>query len=122
VQRVIRADDERMDTSHAVAVLEKVCQQLEPLGLPLAEATQFLIRLPQHGVVYQATAFVTTRSPCQAWGARLQKKEQPPRVLRPLFGTVRLTSPRLYHCRCQTHPTPPCRPLTALLTESTTPL
>src|SRR5262249_46457206 len=41
--------------------------------------------------------------------------------LHTLFGTVRLPSPRLYHCRCQTHTTSTFRPLTELLIESTTP-
>jgi hypothetical protein len=121
VQLVICADDGRTDTSHEVAVLEKDCQRIEQLGLTLAEAKQLLTRLQQYMVAYQATAFVTTRSHCQACGARLQRKEQTTRVLRTLFGTVRLTSPRLYPCRCQTHATTTFRPLTALLTESTTP-
>jgi hypothetical protein len=43
------------------------------------------------------------------------------RTVRTLFGTVVLTSPRLYHCRCQARTTTTVRPLTALLTESTTP-
>jgi hypothetical protein len=33
--------------------------------------------------------------------------------------TITLTSPRLYHCRCQRRKTTTCRPLTALLTAST---
>jgi hypothetical protein len=51
----------------------------------------------------------------------LQRKEETTRVLRTLFGTVTLTSPRLYHCGCQTHATATFRPLTELLTESTAP-
>jgi hypothetical protein len=72
-------------------------------------------------VAYQAAACVTTRSHCQACGAPLQSKEQTTRVLRTLFGTVLLTSPRLYQCRCQLRTTLTFRPLTELLTESTTP-
>src|SRR5262245_10015600 len=121
VQLIIGADDERTDTIHEVAVLEKDCQQIEQLGLTLAEAKQLLTQLQQHIVAHQATAFVTTRSRCEACGTLLQRKEQTIRVLRTLFGTVLLPSPRLYHCRCRTHTTTTFRPLTELLTESTTP-
>src|SRR5215470_13207386 len=100
VQLVICADDEGTDTIHEVAVLEKDCHRLEQLGLTLAEANQLLTRLQQYVVAHQATAFVTTRSHCEACGARLQRKEETTRSLRTLFGTVRLPSPRFYHCRC----------------------
>ena len=121
VQLVICADDDGTDTTHDVAVLDKDCQRIEQLGLTLAEAKQLLTQLQQHVVAYQATAFVTTRSHCEACGTPLQRKEETTRVLRTLFGTVLLTSPRLHHCRCQTHTATTFRPLTALLTESTTP-
>jgi hypothetical protein len=121
VQLVICADDERTDTIHDVAVLEKDCHRIEQLGLTLAEAKQLLSQLQQHVVAYQASVFVTTRSHCEACGARLQRKQETTRVLRTLFGTVRLPSPRFYHCGCQMHTTTTFRPLTELLTESTTP-
>ena len=121
VQLVFCADEDGTDTIHDVAVLQKDCQRIEQLGLTLAEAKQLLSQLQQHVVAYQAAAFVTTRSHCQACGAPLQSKEQTTRVLRTLFGTVLLTNPRLYHCRCQVHPTTTFRPLTELLSASTTP-
>ena len=121
VQLVIRADDGRTDTTHEVAVLEKDCQRLEQLGLTLAEAKQLLTQLQQHVVAQQATAFVTLRSHCAACGAPRQLKEQTTRVLRTLFGTVILTSPRLYHCRWRTPSRATFRPVTELLPESSTP-
>ncbi len=68
VQLIICADDGRSDTTHDVAVLEKDCQRIEQLGLTLAEAKQLLTQLQQHLVARQATAFVTTRSQCEACG------------------------------------------------------
>jgi hypothetical protein len=56
--------------------------------------------------------------PC---GKTLGIKGQPSRTFRTLFGTVTLTSPRLYHCPCQRRKTTTFRPLTALLTESVAP-
>jgi hypothetical protein len=121
VQLVIGADDGEPETIHDVAVLEKDCQQIDQLGLTLAEAKQILTQLQQHVVAHQAAVFVTMRSQCEACGAPLQRKEEPTRLLHTLFGTVHLTSPRLYHCRCQAHETTTFRPLTALLTQATTP-
>src|SRR5713101_3456430 len=121
VQLIICANDGRSDTTHDVAVLEKDCQRIEQLGLTLAEAKQLLTQLQQHLVARQATAFVTTRSQCEACGTPLRMKEQTTRVLRTLFGTVVLASPRLYHCRCRARKTTTFRPLSVLLTESTTP-
>jgi hypothetical protein len=121
VQLVICAEDERPDTIHDVAVLEKDCHRIEQLGLTLAEAKQLLTQLQQHVVVHQASVFVKMRSHCETCGAPLPRKEQTTRGLRTLFGTVPLTSPRLYHCRCQTQQTTTFRPLSGLLTESTTP-
>jgi hypothetical protein len=121
VQLVICADDEGTDTIHEVAVLEKDCQRIEQLGLTLAEAKQLLTQLQQHVVAQQARLFVTTRSHCVACGTLLVRKEESTRVLRTLFGTVLLPSPRLYHCRCQGQQTSTFRPLSGLLTASTTP-
>jgi hypothetical protein len=39
------------------------------------------------------------------------------RTFRTLLGTVTLSSPRLYHCRCQRRKTTTFRPLTALATS-----
>src|SRR5215468_6135598 len=107
VQLGIGADDGGPDTIHDGAVLEKDCQQIEQLGLTLAEAKQLLTQLQQHVVAHQAAAFVATRSQCKACGAPLPRKEETTRLLRTLFGTVLLPSPRLYHCRCQVHKRPP---------------
>jgi hypothetical protein len=121
VQLVICADDERADTIHDIAVLEKDCHRIEQLGLTLSEAKQLLTQLQQRVVAQQASIFVTTHSTCEACGAPLQRKEETTRSLRTLFGTVRLSSPRLYHCRCQAGAITTFRPLTELLSASTTP-
>ena len=121
VQLVICADNDGTDTIHDVAILEKDCQRIEQLGLTLAEAKQLLTQLQQHVVAHQASIFVTRRSHCAACGTSLQRKAQTTRLLHTLFGTVLLSSPRLYHCRWHMYPTLTFRPLTELLTESTPP-
>ena len=121
VQLVICTDDERSDTIHDVAVREKDCHRIEQLGLTLSEAKQLLSQLQQRVVAHQASVFVTMHSNCAACGAPLARKEETTRGLRALFGTVLLPSPRLYHCRCQVQSLTIFRPLSGLLTESTTP-
>jgi hypothetical protein len=61
---VICADDGGADTIQEVAVLEKDRQQIEQLGLPLAEAKQLLSQCQQHVVAHQTSVFVATRSHC----------------------------------------------------------
>ena len=121
VQLVVCADDGHEEQVQEVATFEKDGQRLEHLGLTLTEAKQLLTTLQQLLVERQATTFVAARSQCADCGATLQCKGQHTRTFRTLFGTVVLTSPRLYHCRCQRRKSITFRPLTALLTESTAP-
>ena len=121
VQLVVCAEDGQEDTVQKMIVLDKACQQIEHLGLTLAEAKQLLATLQHHLLERQATAFVAAQSQCPHCGKTLGIKGQHTRTFRTLFGTVTLTSPRLYHCHCQRHKTTTFRPLTALLTESTAP-
>jgi hypothetical protein len=114
-------DDGHEATCTDVAVLEKACQRIEHLGLPLPEAKQILAALQQRLVEQQTSAFVAARSQCEHCGKSLGIKGYHTRTLRTLFGTVTLTSPRLYHCRCQRRKTATLRPLNALLTESVAP-
>ena len=121
VQLVVCEDDGREETITDVVILEKTCQQLEQVGLTLAEAKTLLQRLQQHLVERQAAAFVATRTHCQACGALLSTKGHHALTFRTLFGTIRLTSPRLCHCPCTPHETATFSPLTELLPEHTAP-
>jgi hypothetical protein len=106
---------------YEVAVWEKDYHRLEQLGLTRTDAKQLLTHLQRQVVEQQAAAYVGARGQCPACSTPLRVKEHTTRTVRTLFGTIVLTSPRLYHCRCQGHKTTTFRPLTALLTESTTP-
>jgi hypothetical protein len=121
IQLVVCAEGGQPDTTHEVAVLEKECRRIEHLGLTLSEAKQLLNQLQRHMVQQQATAYLAAHTQCPACGTPLHVKEQTTRTVRTLFGVIILASPRLYHCRCQARPATTFRPLTALLTESTTP-
>jgi len=48
VQLVVCEDDGREETITDVVILEKTCQQIEQVGLTLAEAKPLLAALQQH--------------------------------------------------------------------------
>jgi hypothetical protein len=121
VQLVVYDDDGHEETFTDAVVLEKACQRIEHLGLTLAEAKQTLTALQQRLVEQQTAAFVAAHAQCDHCGTSLGIKGYHTRTFRTLFGTVTLTSPRLYHCRCQRRKTTTFRPLNALLTDPVAP-
>jgi len=121
VQLVVGEDDGHEETITDVVILEKTCQQIEQVGLTLAETKTLLQRLQQYLVEQQAAAFVATRTHCQACGTLLSTKGHHALTFRTLFGTIRLTSPRFCHCPCTPHKTATFSPLTELLPEHTAP-
>jgi hypothetical protein len=121
LQLVVCDDDGHEETFTDAVVLEKACQRIEHLGLTLADAKQTLTVLQQRLVEQQSAAFVAAHSQCEHCGKALGIKGYHTRTFRTLFGTVTLTSPRLYHCRCQRRKTTTFRPLNALLTGSVAP-
>jgi len=121
VQLVVCAEDGREEQVQEIAMAEKPHQQIEHLSFTLAEAKSVLKMLQQHLVEQQATAFVAAHAQCEHCGKSLGIKGYHTRTFRTLFGTVTLTSPRLYHCRCQRRKATTFRPLNALVTGSVAP-
>jgi hypothetical protein len=121
VQLVVCDDEGHEETFTDAVIVEKACQHIEHLGLTLTEAKQILTTLQQHLVAQQTAAFVAAHAQCDHCGKALGIKGYHTRTFHTLFGTVTLTSPRLYHCRCYRRKTTTFRPLNALLTESTAP-
>jgi len=121
VQLVVCAEDGHEAQVQEVAMVEKPHQRIEHLGFTLAEAKSVLKTLQPQLVEQQATAFVAAHAQCHHCGAALGITGHHTRTFRTLFGTMTLTSPRLYHCRCQRRQTTSFRPLSSLLTESVAP-
>jgi hypothetical protein len=121
VQLVVCAEDGREEQVQEVAMVEKPHQQIEHLGFTWAEAKSVLKTLQQHLVEQQATAFVAAHAQCDHCGKSLGIKGYYTRTFRTLFGTVTLTSPRLYHCRCRRRKTTTFRPRNALVTDAVAP-
>jgi len=58
---------------------------------------------------------------CPACGRARRHKDADTIVVRTLFGTLHLRSPRWWQCLCQLQPTPTFSPLAAVLPERSTP-
>ena len=105
-----------------VVTLQKDAQSIEHLGLTLREAKQLLTTIQKRLLQYQVEAFLDGCSTCPDCGTPLKAKGYHSRSFRPLFGTFKLPSPRLFHCRCRRRKTTSFRPLSALLAESAAPV
>ena len=82
-------------TSHDVATLTRGDLTVATAGLRLAEAHQIVSGVQQHLVAAQATAAVEDAGQCETCGRPLAHKDGRTIVLRSLFGTLRIPSPRL---------------------------
>ncbi len=109
VQVIIeQAEDSVSETvgaqTYDIASLERAAGEVtgpETLGLTLAEAKTILRGVQQVVVAAQAAAHVEARRRCPACGTPLRLKGYHQTQFRTLFGTIPLTSPRLFRCRCQ---------------------
>ena len=70
------------------------------VGLSLAEAKAVLAGLQRHLVQAQAEEHCQLRRRCPRCGGQRPLKDQRPRQLRSLFGTVEVRAPRFEPCRC----------------------
>ena len=70
------------------------------LGLSLAEAKSVLAGLQRHLVQTQVEEHCQVRRRCPRCGGQRPLKDQRPRQVRSLFGTVEVRAPRFEPCRC----------------------
>ncbi len=105
-----------------VATLERETLTEETLGLSLAESKTILTGVQERMVAQQAASYSAAQQTCPACGARRRCKGHHQIVVRSLFGTLRLDSPRLRRCACQPADSPrSSSPLAERLAERTTP-
>ncbi len=121
LQLVMCGDDGQEETITDIITLQKDSQHIEHLGLTLREAKQLLNTLQQHLLQRQVEGFLEASSTCLDCGTPLKAKGSHTRTFRTLFGTFKLTSPRLFLCPCQRRKTTTFRPMTSLLPESVAP-
>jgi len=105
-----------------VATLVRVALMDATLGLTLAESKTLLAGVQEAVVAQQVAVHHAAQQTCPACGARRRCKGQHQIVVRSLFGTLRLDSPRLATCPCQPSDLPrSSSPLAECLPERTTP-
>jgi hypothetical protein len=121
LQLVICTEDGQDETTTDIITLQKDTQRIEHLGLTLREAKQLLNTIQKRLLQYQVDTFLDGCSTCPDCGTLLKAKGYHTRTFRTLFGTCKLASPRLFHCRCRRRKTTSFRPLTGLLSESVAP-
>ena len=114
-------DDGELIADDTIFSLDKGFDRLEDLGLSLAESKDLLTGLQRPMIEAQLAAYVDRRCCCEHCGRSLLRKGSYQLLFRTLFGTLSLTSPRFHRCGCQPGESKTFSPMTALLTEHTSP-
>jgi hypothetical protein len=120
LQLVVVADDEQVSVDDII-VLNKEHEQLEHLGLTLAEAKALLQHIQRQVLTRQIAAFLASRVSCPTCGRARGIKDHKTIVFRTLFGKLDVVSPRLRRCPCQHSGQASVSPLVELLPEHTAP-
>jgi hypothetical protein len=108
VQVVFEPDDDGHDHTpvvHEVAHFERGALHVDTLGLQLAEAKNLLQDVQELVVGEQVRTCVAEQARCPCCGRTRRHKDSDSIVMRTLFGTLHLRSPRWYHCPCKPQPT-----------------
>src|SRR5437660_1606530 len=92
---VVADDDEQASAADEIVVLTKDYEQLEHVGLSLAEAKALLLEIQRQVVSHQIAAFLASRTPCPTCGRSRGIKDHKTIIFRTLFGKLELASPRL---------------------------
>ena len=98
-------------------------EPLQPsnLGLALAESKELLKNIQQTLVEEQINQYQQVQSRCSDCDHQLKRKGTHSLTYRTLFGTLKLNSPRLFHCDCQEREQKSFSPLATLLSKRTSP-
>jgi hypothetical protein len=121
VQLVIEPEDGSTVVTE-VATFEREMLTEATLGLTLAESKTILASMQETVVAQQAAIYTAAQQTCPACGASRRCKGHHQIVVRSLFGTLRLDSPRFRRCACQPVDGPgSSSPLAECLPERMTP-
>jgi hypothetical protein len=121
VQITVQSDEGQAEVVQEVAQLERGPLQPETLGLSLAEARAILAGLERTMAERQAAEFIDQKRPCPCCGRQRACKDRQSIVYRTPFGKLKLDSPRLYRCRCESEARESFSPLAECLPERTSP-
>jgi hypothetical protein len=104
-----------------VACLERANLRPDSLGLSLAEARSILAGLEQTVAQNQVAEFIAQAQGCPRCGQHRACKGHHRIVFRTPFGKLKLDSPQLYRCPCESQGPKSVSPLAELLLERTSP-
>jgi hypothetical protein len=121
VQVVIEPDGDAPTVVRDVFCLQRGTLGPDTLGLGLAEAKELLAAVQATMVDEQVNTALAADAPCPHCGTPRRHKDARGIVVRTLFGTLRLPSPRWHRCACEPQPGRTFSPLAALLPERATP-
>jgi hypothetical protein len=121
VQVSIQADDEAPTVVHEVCTLDRGALAPDTMGLRLDEAKDLIASVQETMVTAQAQATLAEQAACPSCGAAYRHKDSRDIVVRSLFGTLRLASPRWWHCSCCSHEHRTFSPLAKILPDRATP-
>lgn len=121
IQVVIDAQDGTLPAAEQVTVIERDDLSMGTAGLALAEAHEVLSGIQQRLVTAQAGQAAVDGRPCGTCGRPRARKDTRSIVLRSLFGTMELDSPRFRACPCGADQAGTVSPVAAMLPERTTP-
>jgi hypothetical protein len=121
VQVTLEGKDETTILVEDVFTLRRRSLAPDTLGMHLDEAKNLLCAVQGAVVGEQVRAALAAAPACPDCGTPRRHKDAREIVVRSLFGTLRLPSPRWINCRCQSHETRTLSPLAALIAERTTP-
>ena len=121
VQVVIETEASEPGDVQEIMAIEREELRPETVGLTLDEAKTALERMQHRVVEQQATEYLQRQRRCPHCGNKRYQKGAHTVTLRTLFGTLKLQSPRFYHCGCQPHSTQTFSPLAERLPERSTP-
>jgi hypothetical protein len=121
IQITIESDKCQPEVVQQVAHLDRGTLRPETLGLTLAEARSILAGIEQTVVEQQAAEFIAQQRKCSRCGRDRSCKGRHHIVFRTPFGKLRLESPRLYHCQCESNDRASFSPLAELLQKRSSP-
>ena len=120
----VSTKDETAERFSEVFVLERDQLTDASVGLSLTEAHTLLGSIQEAVVSAQATAAVTEQSCCARCGRSHRRKDTRTIIVRTLFGTLHLDSPRFLTCPCRADDAQEratFSPLAMILTQRSTP-
>ena len=121
VQVLLHADDDTRTVLREAFTLNREVLAPDTVGLQLQEAKDLLAAVQHTVVEHQVTAALSALLACPDCGIPRRHKDSRRIVMRTLFGTLRLDSPRWWACPCTPGTARTFSPLAAILRERTTP-